>query len=32
MVKTWDTRIAQESLTLKRHTCSVNSVAFSPDG
>jgi WD40 repeat protein len=31
-VKVWDVVSGQETLTLKGHTDSVNSVAFSPDG
>jgi WD40 repeat protein len=31
-VKLWDTPIGQEALTLRGHTRSVKSVAFSPDG
>src|SRR5438552_2474111 len=31
-VKIWDARSGQEVLTLKGHTTSVQSVAFSPDG
>jgi WD40 repeat protein len=31
-VKVWDARTGQETLTLKGHSDSVQSVAFSPDG
>src|SRR5206468_2908460 len=31
-VKVWDAQTGQETLTLKGHTGSVHSVAFSPDG
>jgi WD40 repeat protein len=32
MVKVWDAATGQESLTLRRHTMYIRSVAFSPDG
>ena len=31
-MKVWDAATGQETLTLKGHTDSVTSVAFSPDG